>query len=213
MQSLYGSYQDFICLCLFMIYYPEALSQMYLFADIYRVCLVISIYLIQILRNFVCLWHTVQCPNRFKILHRAWPCPVQNLKTIPPWRNQFGANGNSSGYELIMSTERMSCMVTLIYRSQPILNKISHYNDVKMSKMASQITSLTIVYSTVYSGVDRWKNQRSASLAFARAIRGWPVNSPHKWPVTLEMFPFDAVIVIHRHCRLYIRCVNKTVMD
>ena len=35
-----------------------------------------------------------------------------------------------------------------------------------MSLMASQITSLTIVYSTVYSGADQRKHQRSASLAF-----------------------------------------------
>ena len=30
----------------------------------------------------------------------------------------------------------------------------THYGDVKMGTMASQITSLTIVYSTVYSGAD-----------------------------------------------------------
>ena len=34
--------------------------------------------------------------------------------------------------------------------------------------MASQITSLTIVYSTVYSGADQRKHQRSVSLAFVR---------------------------------------------
>ena len=57
-----------------------------------------------------------------------------------------------------------------------------------MCAMASQITSLTIVYSTVYSGVDQRKNQSSASLAFVRGIHRWPVNSPHKWPVTRKMF-------------------------
>ena len=40
-----------------------------------------------------------------------------------------------------------------------------HYSDVIMSAVASQITSLTIVYSTVYSGVDQRKHQSSASLA------------------------------------------------
>ena len=64
-----------------------------------------------------------------------------------------------------------------------------------MSTMASQINSLTIVYSNVYSGADRRKNQRSASLA--RGIHRWPVNSPHKGPVTRKMFPFDYVIMIH----------------
>ena len=70
-----------------------------------------------------------------------------------------------------------------------------HYNDVIMGKMASQITSLTIVYSTVYSGADQRKHQSSASLAFVRGIQRWPVNSPHKWPVTRKMFPFDDVIM------------------
>ena len=41
-----------------------------------------------------------------------------------------------------------------------------HYDDVIMSAIASQITSLTIVYSTVYSGADQRKHQSSASLAF-----------------------------------------------
>ena len=49
---------------------------------------------------------------------------------------------------------------------------------------ASQITSLTIVYSTVYSGADKKNYQISASLAFVREIHRGPVNSPHKWPVT-----------------------------
>ena len=70
-----------------------------------------------------------------------------------------------------------------------------HYNDVIMSTIASQITSLTIVYSTVYSGADQRKHQSSASLAFVRGIHRWPVNSPHKGPVTRKMFPFDDVIM------------------
>ena len=45
-----------------------------------------------------------------------------------------------------------------------------HYNDVIMTMMASQITSLTIVYSTVYSNADQRKHQSSASLAFVRGI-------------------------------------------
>ena len=69
-----------------------------------------------------------------------------------------------------------------------------HYNGVKMESMASQIISLALVYSTVYSGADK-KHQSSASLAFVRGIHGGPVNSPHKWPVTRKMFPFDDVIM------------------
>ena len=69
------------------------------------------------------------------------------------------------------------------------------YDDVIMGAIASEITSLTIVYSTVYSGADQRKHQSSASLAFVRGIHRGPVNSPHKWPVTRKMFPFDDVIM------------------
>ena len=58
---------------------------------------------------------------------------------------------------------------------------------------ASQILSLTIVYSIVNSGADQRKHQSSASLAVVRGIHRSPVNSPHKEPVTLKTFPFDDV--------------------
>ena len=70
-----------------------------------------------------------------------------------------------------------------------------HYGDVIMSVIASQITSLAIVYSTIYSGADQRNHQTSASLAFVRGIHRGPVNSPHKWPVTRKMFPFDDVMM------------------
>ena len=75
----------------------------------------------------------------------------------------------------------------------------SHYGDVIMGAITSQITSLTIVYSTVYSDADQRKHQSSASLAFVWGIHRWPVNSPHKGPVTRKMFPFDDVIVLYLH--------------
>ena len=70
-----------------------------------------------------------------------------------------------------------------------------HYNDVIMGTIASQIINLTIVYSTVYSDADQRKHQSSASLAFLRGFHRGPVNSPHKWPITRKMFPFDDVIM------------------
>ena len=72
-----------------------------------------------------------------------------------------------------------------------------------MGAIASQITSLGLVCSTVYAGADQRKNQSSASLAFVRGIHRWPVNSPHKWPVTRKMFQFDEVINDHEVCRFY----------
>ena len=64
-----------------------------------------------------------------------------------------------------------------------------------MGAMASQITSLAIVYPIVYSGADERKYQSSASPSFVRGIHRWPMNSPHQGPVTRKMFPFDDVIM------------------
>ena len=70
-----------------------------------------------------------------------------------------------------------------------------------MTTMASQITSLTVVYSIVYSGTDHRKHQSSASLAFVWGIHRGPGNSPHKGPVTRKMFPFDDVIMPSKQYR------------
>ena len=97
-----------------------------------------------------------------------------------------------------------------------------HYSDVIKGMMASQITNLTIVYSTLYSGADQRKQQSSASMAFVLWINQWPVNSPHKWPVMTKMFPFDDVImrlcwdvfylrgwdVFRKNCRPYICSIS-----
>ena len=72
-----------------------------------------------------------------------------------------------------------------------------HYGDIIMGTMASQITSLTTVYSTFYSDADKRKHRSSTSMAFGRGIHLGPVNSPHKWPVTRKMFPFDNVIMLN----------------
>ena len=52
----------------------------------------------------------------------------------------------------------------------PVENLHIHYDDVTMSAMASQITSLAIVYSAVYSDPDQRIHQSSASLAFVQGI-------------------------------------------
>ena len=88
----------------------------------------------------------------------------------------------------------------IIHTTQFISRRIvqwrtAHYTDVIMGTIESQITSLTIVYSTVYSDADQRKYQSSALLAFVRGIHRRPVNSPHKWPVTRKMFLFDDVIM------------------
>ena len=70
-----------------------------------------------------------------------------------------------------------------------------HHNDIIMNAIESQITSVSIVYSTVCSSIDQRKHQSSTSLAFVRGIHHWPANSLHKGPVTQKMFPFDDEIM------------------
>ena len=82
-----------------------------------------------------------------------------------------------------------------------------------MGTLASQITSLTIVYSTVYSGADQRKHQRSASLAFVRGIHRGPVNIPHQWPVTRKMFPFDDVIMSWPLAEGLIKCIFSSTIS
>ena len=93
------------------------------------------------------------------------------------------------------STAKVTWVVQNICRVRSLAPCL-HYGDVIMGTIASQITSFTIVYSTVYSDADQRKHQSSASQAFVREIHRGPVNSPHKWTVTRKMFPFDDVIMI-----------------
>ena len=54
--------------------------------------------------------------------------------------------------------------------------RVMHCSDVTMSTMASQTTSVSIVYSTVYSDADQRKHQSSASLAFVRGTGEFPAQ-------------------------------------
>ena len=93
------------------------------------------------------------------------------------------------------------------------VKQLWHYTDVIMGMIASQITSLTIVYSTVYSDADQRKYQSSTLLAFVRGIHRRPVNSPNKWPVMRKMFPFDETTHLDQHPHNltwnYIHTANK----
>ena len=90
---------------------------------------------------------------------------------------------------------------------------VNHYGDVIMGTEASQITSLTIVSSTVYSDADQRKHHSSAALAFVRGIHRGPVNSPHILPVTRKMFPFDDVIMKLPHTGYLNTQMYKKISD
>ena len=94
-------------------------------------------------------------------------------------------------------------MTVLSADSDPIHDRhswwIPHYNDVIVTAMASQITSLTIVYLIVYSGTDERKNQSSASLAFVRGIHRWLVNSENVsiWWGNRDIGPIGCAVTSH----------------
>ena len=73
----------------------------------------------------------------------------------------------------------------------------NHYNDVIMTTMASQITSLAVVYSIVYSGADERKLRSSASVAFVRGIHRDRWIPRTKGPATRKIFPFVDVIMFY----------------
>ena len=102
-----------------------------------------------------------------------------------------------------------------------------HYNDVIMGTMTPQITSLAIVYSTVYSGAGQRKHQSSASLAFVRGIHRWIPHTNgqlrekvsiwwrhhgNRWPV-MPIAQLDDLSVQISETRLYIMHYTKYTHD
>ena len=76
-----------------------------------------------------------------------------------------------------------------------------------MGEIASQITSLPIVYLTVDSGADQRKYQGSASLTFATG------EFPAQRASNAENFPFDDVITLfRREVSVMSRQYSRTVM-
>ena len=114
---------------------------------------------------------------------------------ICAWTNGWGNNWNAGD----LKRHSVHYHATVMYWN--ILLQVLmclHFNDIIMSTMASQITSLTIIYSTVYSGADQRKHESSASLVFLRRIQRRPVNSPHAllerlYPI-FPMFRFEHAI-------------------
>ena len=89
-----------------------------------------------------------------------------------------------------MSIQCPPYTIRMSYRSSK-LNCTVHYCDVIMSTMSSQITGMSIVYSTGWSGAYHRKHQISASLAFVcvwGGIHRSPVNSSHNGLVTRKIF-------------------------
>ena len=171
-----------------------------------------SIYVQRPSNKYSCAWNIVQQFHQTpSIIGIIFPVSVHNAKkgicqylvvsTSPKILNWYISTQLNNCYKCwwkseeswIVEIREHWCFMNDYPQAGNVQWWLFHYNDVKMVAMASQITSLTIVYSTVYSGTNQRKHQSSASLAFVRGIHRWPVNSPYKWPVTRKMFPFDAL--------------------
>ena len=132
---------------------------------------------------------------------------LSNFRAIRPFQSRSMISGgktplpfNGQRRESSVQTWKSSLMFAcLLWRRFPASHQYVrygfHYCDVIMGAAASQITSHTIVYSTVYSDADQRKHQNFASLPLVRGIHRGSVDSPHKWPVTRKMFSFDDVII------------------
>ena len=109
-----------------------------------------------------------------------------------------------------------------------------NYIDVIMSTMASQITSLRVVYSTVYSDASQRKHESSASLAFVWGIHryrwiprtkgqfhgkcfhlmtsSWKyISKNHKFDWVGNLDTKVAQIVICKQCKDTLHCVNYII--
>ena len=152
------------------------------------------LYLIIIIKSEV--WPICHCLG---LGHETMVCAVC-LPVFLSAEYQSTLQGRKSDHKL--------CDVKVRMVSLPEPSIFNHYSDVIMGAMASQITSLKIVCSTIYLGADKSKHQSSTSLAFVRGIYRWPMNSPQKWPVTRKMFPFDDVIMA-----IALRCKCKAQLN
>ena len=90
-----------------------------------------------------------------------------------------------------------------IFRKQRrIACLLCHNSVVRMNAMVSQITGVSTACSADCSGADQRKRQSSASLAFVMGIHRWPVDSPHKRPVTRKLLPLDDAVHTTNHKQL-----------
>ena len=80
-----------------------------------------------------------------------------------------------------------------------------HHSDVTMSAMASHISGVSIVWSTVCSGADQLKHQTCTALASVNGNHRQTVDSLHKGADKLKMFPFDDVIMIRAKLLRYLK--------
>ena len=113
--------------------------------------------------------------------------------------NTLFTSTNSSGLQLQLKIHTVRIVIVLLsvircYTYIQFITMTSSWAHRRLKSPASWLITQPFI-----KGTDQRKHQSSTSLAFVRGSHRWPVDSPHKWPVTRKMFPFDDVIM----CKLY----------
>ena len=153
-----------------------------------------------VLKDGAWRWLTKTCISRMYTYHiYVYSIMIQIARFMGPTWGPPGDDRTQVGPMMapwtLLSGEQRSSFVALCFNHMMQQDTLNHYGDVLMGAIMSQITRLTIVYSTVYSDEDQRKHHSSASLAFVRGIHRRPGYSLHKWPVTRKMLLFDDVII------------------
>ena len=149
-----------------------------------------------IMFSLICAWTSVWLNNRdagdFGRHHGQYDVTVCEILTnffTPPCITFFGAGELHAKFSTRLYSIPKVQSQTLSHWD-PFRTLQLRYNE----RVASQITGVSSVCSTVASGVDQRKYQSSASLAFVWGIHRWMVNYPHKGPVTRKMLMLKQVI-------------------
>ena len=135
-------------------------------------------------------WRHSSIVSRCGCVHLFWMLYTYYLRIVS-W-----CNGNT--VHRVGSPNYCGISVTKVHIEISIWQYVwvlHHYSDVITSAMASQTTGVSIVYSTVCSGIDQRKHQSYVSLAFVRGMQHWPMISLHKGTVAWKMLSFHDVIM------------------
>ena len=136
--------------------------------------------------------------NCARVCSAAWH--ISNHREIWPGPDEYWTPCRLCAWHTNgLPTYRHSHPQNSILQGQQYFPWKSHYSDVIMSAMVSQITGVSIACLTVCIDADKRKQQSSASLAFVGGSHRWPAITPHRGPVTQKMFPFDDVIMRNVH--------------
>ena len=138
-----------------------------------------------------CLFLDYYCNHQYRMLDyneciKYVPKSTPTLSIWLPLNNQA---------RLLHFASSLSLCMIWPYCLSMIITVFTHYNGVIMSTTASQITSLTIVYSTFIQAQIK-ESIKARVTGLCVGFHRWPVNSPHNRPVTRKMVPFDGVVVV-----------------